>query len=47
MTLVVVLFGSSRRLGREVLMGRRGYVPLRFLGDVPLRRHWFFNLRLV
>ena len=29
----------------EVLIGRRGYVPLRHLGDVPLRRCWVFHLR--
>ena len=28
-------------------MGRRGYVPLRRLGDVPLRRRWVFHLRLL
>ena len=26
-------------------MGRSGYVPLRCLGDVPLRRCWVFHLR--
>ena len=28
-------------------MGHQGYVPLRRLGDVPLRRRWVFHLRLV
>ena len=32
--------------GRDVLMGRQGYVPLRRLGDVPLIRHSVFHLRL-
>ena len=28
-------------------MGRRGYVPLRHLGDVPLRRRWVFYVSLI
>ena len=44
-TLLGVSFGSYRRRRRDVLMGRGGYVPLRRLGDVPLRRHWVFHLR--
>ena len=27
-------------------MGRRGHVPVRRLGEVPLRRHWVFQLTL-
>ena len=42
-----VLFGTYKRRRRDVLMGRRGYVPLRGLGSVPLRRRWVFHLRLV
>ena len=38
--LLRVSFGSYRRRRRDVLMGRGGYVPLRRLSDVPLRRHW-------
>ena len=45
--LLGVSFGSYRRRRRDVLMGRRGYVPLRLLGDVPLRRRWVFHLRLI
>ena len=44
-TLLGVSFGSYRRHHRDVLMGRRGYVPLRRFGDVPLRRRWVFHLR--
>ena len=33
------------RRRRDVLMGRQRYVPLRHLGDVPLRRCWVFHLR--
>ena len=44
-TLLGASFGSYRRLRRDVLMGRSGYVPLRRLGDVPLRRRWVFHLR--
>ena len=44
--LLVVSFGIYRRCRRDVLMGRREYVPLRRLGYVPLRRSWVFHLRL-
>ena len=44
-TLLGVSFGSYRRRRSDVLMGRRGYVPLRRFGDVPLRRRWVFHLR--
>ena len=37
--LLAVSFGSYRRRRRDVLIGRSGYVPLRRLGDVPLRRN--------
>ena len=47
MTLLGVSFGSYRRCRRDVLMGHRGYIPLRHLGDIPLRRGWVFHLRLV
>ena len=36
-----------RRRRRNVVVARRGYVPLRRLGDVPLIRRWVFHLRLV
>ena len=36
--LLGVSFGSYRRRCRDLLIGHRGYVPLRRLGDVPLRR---------
>ena len=42
-----VSFETYRRRRRDVLMGRRRYVPLRRLGDVPMRRRWVFHLRLV
>ena len=42
-----VSFGTYRRRRTDVLMGRRGYVPLRPLGDAPLRRRCVFHLRLV
>ena len=42
-----VLFGTYKRRRRDVLMGRREYVPLRRLGNVPLRLRWVFHLRLV
>ena len=45
--LLGVSFGSYRRRRRDVLMGRRGYVPLRRLGDIKLRRRWVFHLRLI
>ena len=35
--LLGVSFGTYRRRRRDVAMGRRGYVPLRRIGDVPLR----------
>ena len=37
-TLMRVLFGIYSRRRRDVLMGPHGYVPLRRLGDVPMRR---------
>ena len=46
-TLLGVSFGSYRRGRRDVLMGHRRYVPLRRLGDVPLRRLWIFYLGLI
>ena len=46
-TFLVVSFGTYRRRRRDVVMGHRGYVPLRRLGEVPLRRCWVFHLRLV
>ena len=46
-TLLDVLFGTYRRRRRDVLMGRRGYVPLRRLGNVLVKRRWVFHLRLV
>ena len=45
--LLGVSFGSYRRRRIDVLMGHRGYVPLRRPGHVPLRRHRVFHLRLV
>ena len=36
--LLGVSFGSYRRRRRDVLMERRGYVPLRRPGDLQLRR---------
>ena len=45
--LLVVSFRTYRRRLRDVLMGGRGYVSLRRLGDIPLRRRWVFHLRLV
>ena len=52
-TLLGVSFGGYRRLRRDVLMGRGGYVPLRRLGDllterrhyVPMRRHHNIPIR--
>ena len=46
-TLLVVSFGTYRKRRRGVEMGRRGYVPLRRLGEIPLRCRWMFHLRLV
>ena len=37
---VLFSFGTFRRRRRDVLIGRRGYAPLRRLGNVPLRRRW-------
>ena len=42
-----VSFEAYRGRLRDVLVGRHGYVPLRRLGDVPMRRRWVFHLRLV
>ena len=39
------VIGSYRRRRTDVLIGRRGYVPLRRIGDVALRRHWVLHLR--
>ena len=41
-----VSFETYRRRPRDVLMGHRGYVPLRRIVDVPMRRRWVFHLRL-
>ena len=46
-TLFGVSFETYRRVRRDALMARSGYVTLRRLGDLPLRRHWVFHLRLV
>ena len=35
--------GGYRRRRRDVLMGRRGYVSLKRLGNVPLGRCWVFH----
>ena len=35
-TLLDVSFGTYSRRRRDVLMGSRGYVPLRHLDDVPM-----------
>ena len=40
-------FGIYRRRRRDALIGRQGFIPLRRLGDVSLRRRWEFHLRLV
>ena len=37
-----VLFETDKRRRRDLVMGRRRYVPLRRLGNVPLRRRWGF-----
>ena len=42
-----VFFGTYKRRRRDVLMGRRRYVPLRCLGNAPLTRRWVFHLTLV
>ena len=44
---MVVLFETYKRRRRDVLMRRRGYVPLRHLDAVPMRRRWAFHLRLI
>ena len=44
-TFLGVLFGTYKRHDRDALVGRRGYVPLRDLGNVPLRRRWMIHLR--
>ena len=44
-TLLGVSFGSYKRRRRDILMGRRGYVPFIRLGEVTLRRRWVFYLR--
>ena len=46
-TLLVVSIGPYRGGRRNILMGRRGYLPLTRLGDVPLRHRWVFHLRFV
>ena len=46
-TLLGVSFGSYRRCCRDVLKGCSGYLPLRHLGDVPLRFRWVLHLKLV
>ena len=45
-TLMGVSFETYRRRCRDVLMGRRGYAPLRRFGYIPMRRRWVFHLRL-
>ena len=45
-TFLGVSFRTYRRRCRDVLMGRRGYVPLWRPGNVPLRHCWVFHLRL-
>ena len=45
-TLLDVSFGVTGDVV-DVLIERSGYVPLRCLGDVPLRRSWVFYLKLV
>ena len=46
-TLLGFSFGSYRRRRRDILMGRRGYVPFIRLGEVTLRRRWVFYLRVI
>ena len=41
-----VSFETYRRRRRGVLMGRCGYVPVKHISDVPMRRCWVFHLRL-
>ena len=45
--LMSVSFGTYKRRRRDVLMAPQGYVPLRRLDDVRLRRRWLFHLRLI
>ena len=42
-----VSFGNYRRRCRDVVMGRREYVPLKHLSGVPLRCCWVFHLRFM
>ena len=42
-TLLRVSFGTYRRCRRDLLMRYRGYVPMRRLGDVPLRHCCVFE----
>ena len=44
--LMSVSFGTYRRRRRDILMWCCGYVPLRRLGDLPMRRLWEFHLVL-
>ena len=44
-TLLGVSFGTYRRRRRNVVMERRGYLPLRRRGDVRMRRHCYVLLR--
>ena len=46
-TLLGVSFGNYRKRSKDVLVGRRGYIPLKRLGDVPLRLVWVFHLCLI
>ena len=43
--LMGVSFETYRRSRGDILMGRRGYVPLRRLVDISMRRRWVFHLR--
>ena len=42
-----ISFESYRRRRNDVVIGRRGYLLLRHLGDVPMRRRMVFHLRVV
>ena len=44
-TLLSVSFGTYRRRRRNVVMERRGYLPLRRRGDVQMRGHCYVLLR--
>ena len=44
-TILSVSFGTYRRRRKDVKIERQGYLPLRLLGDVPLRPCWVFHLR--